>query len=99
MGREPERIFYEWHSATVVRRFLFSFDSGSATTNLQHTHTHTYWNPPPPNPQPTSVCLFIYFFCILGPLDAAQGTIGPLLKPGRDDGFKCRVAGRCQSRA
>lgn len=62
MGREPERIFYEWHSATVVRRFLFSFDSGSATTNLQHTHTHTYWNPPPSTHSPPQfVYLFIFF--------------------------------------
>lgn len=64
MGREPERIFYEWHSAAAVRRFLFSFDSSSATTSLQHTPIHTYMpEPPPPPPQPTAhLGLFIFFF-------------------------------------
>lgn len=41
-GRESKRIFYEWHSAALVRRFLFSFDGrSSATINLRHTHTHS----------------------------------------------------------
>lgn len=77
--REPERIFYEWHSAAVVRHFLFSFDSrSSATTNLQHTHIHTLPTPPPPTQTPPNSTY--YPPCsVLRP----RGTIGPLLKLGR----------------
>lgn len=50
-------------------------------TSNTHTHTHAYMPEPRPQPRVHLGCLF--FFCVLGLLDAARGTIGPLLKPGR----------------
>lgn len=77
MGREPERIFKEWHLPTAIHRFSF---------HPSPTRAHTH-------PDPLIASCFIFAFSALDNAVTAYGALELLFEPEVNDGFKWRVAG------
>lgn len=77
MGREPERIFKEWHLLTAIHRF--SLHNPPPPTHQPH--------------DPLIATCFIFAFSALDNAVTAYGALEPLFEPEVDDGFKWRVAG------